>query len=351
MTNGVPVNDGALDVAVVGLGNVGRRHLEAYVKLDGCRIAWVHDIDHVKAREIAAQFGGLRVAFDYSTIVDDPNVGLVSICSFDDDHFGQALAALKQRKHLFVEKPLCNSVDQARQLRDAWQQGGRPGLDSNLMSRGSPLYQWLATFVERGGLGEIYAIDAEYWYGRLHKITDEWRKDVDDYSVMQGGSIHLMDVVFMLLGSRPKSCFAVGNRICTEGTAFRYKDFVAATYRFPKEVVVRVTANFGCVHRHQHVLRVFGTRGTFLLDDSGARVHSTRDNITSGLAEGLSPALPIDISYRPSHKGALIPPLVSLIRSGQDTAPLMQRNLDVACAIFAADESVQAGKEVEVSYV
>src|SRR5262249_60336434 len=117
----------------------------------------------------------------------------------------------------------------------------------------------------------------DYRYGRVHKITEGWRRDVEDYSVLLGGGVHLVDLMLWLTGERPARVTAAGNRIATEGTAFRYLDFAAATYEFRSGLVGRITANFGCVHRHQHVVRLFGTLATALVDDEGPRLHTSRD--------------------------------------------------------------------------
>ena len=69
---------------------------------------------------------------------------------------------------------------------------------------------------------------------------------------MEGGGVHLLDLLLWITGERPTSVTAMGNRICTRGTAFRYDDYVAATLQAPSGLVSRVTANFGCVHRHHH---------------------------------------------------------------------------------------------------
>ncbi len=121
----------------------------------------------------------------------------------------------------------------------------------------------------------------------------------------------MLDSMFWLTGQRPISVSAVGNRIATAGTPFRYKDFVAATYLFPSGLVGRITANFGCVHRHQHRLRVFGTRATFLYDDQGPR--SPRARPGGG-------GKPLDLSPLPASKGDLIPGFVDRILAGQDEA-------------------------------
>ena len=284
-----------LKVGVLGLGNVGRRHVETYHNHKHCQVKWIFDVNDDLAYQVSAEFGEIAIAKDYQDMVEDRDIDMISICTYDGQHFKQIISALENQKHVFVEKPMCSTLDEVRKVKNAWEKAGRPAFDSNLMSRGSPLYKWLCTFIERDGLGKIYSIDAEYWYGRLHKLTDGWRNNVDDYSVMGGGAIHLMDTMFMMIDERPSSCFAKGNRICTENSKFKYNDYVTATYGFESSLIARITANFGCVHRHQHILRIFGDRATFILDDAGPRIHATRDNITEGLQDKSCAILPIGL--------------------------------------------------------
>ena len=332
-----------LGVATVGLG-VGEQHAMTFAKLPQCRLLWLFDRDEHRAEQLAGQLGDVRVARSYDTILSDPLVSLVSIASYDDAHFDQAVAALAARKHVFVEKPLCRSVSELRAIKDAWRRSEGRHVASNLVLRAAPLYRWLREAILSEDLGEVYAFDGDYLYGRLDKITHGWRRDVENYSVMQGGGVHLVDLMLWLTGQRPATVGAAGNRFCTTGTAFQYHDFVAATFTFPSGLIGRVTANFGCVHRHQHVLRVFGTKATFIFDDAGARLHRSRNPTAS--------ATPLaDLSPLPATKGDLIPAFVEAILDGSNGVAAAQREFDVIGVCLAADAALHAGHVVPVEYV
>jgi predicted dehydrogenase len=276
-------------------------------------------------------------------LLHDPEIDLVSIASFDDHHFAQTLKALQAGKHVFVEKPLCRSLTELRLLKKALAQHSHLRLTSNLVLRAAPVYNWLRRMIHEGAFGEIYAFDGDYLYGRLHKITEGWRKDVPDYSVLLGGGIHLIDLMLWLTGQTPQKVTAVGNRLSSAATGFRYDDFVAATFQFPSGLIGRITANFGCVHRHQHVVRVFGTKGTFLYDDQGPRGHFSRDPAVAPEA--------LDLSPLPDTKGALIPVFVQNILSRQDLGRQMQHEFDVISVCLAADRALASAGATEVEYV
>lgn len=335
------IESDTIGAATVGLG-VGEQHARALASCPGCTLRWVYDVDADKARRLAHDLGA-RAASQLDDILDDRGVALVTIASYDDAHAEQAKAALDAGKHVFVEKPLCRSHEELRQLERAWSDGGaRLHLESNLILRAAPVYQWLQHAVAAGELGDVFAFDGDYLYGRLEKITDGWRGQVDGYSVVQGGAVHLIDLMLWITGERPTRVSAVGNRIASRGSAFRYDDYVSATYTFDSGIVGRITANFGCVHRHQHVVRVFGTRGTFVYDDCGPRLYRTRRDDAV--------ATPIDLAAHAASKGDLIGPFVDRIASGADPVPAARREFDTMFVCFAADEALRTGGSLEVCY-
>ena len=328
-----------IGAAVVGLG-VGEAHARAYVADRRSELRWVYDLDSDRAHALAAELGA-RTASSFNEILADMDTTVVSIASFDDAHFGQALAALDARKSVFVEKPFCRTVDEARRLKEAWERAGRPVLASNLVLRAAPLFIWLHEQLAAGALGTPYAFDGDYLYGRLHKITEGWRRSVDDYSVMLGGGVHLVDLMLWLTGQCPVRVSAAGNGISTEGTAFRYDDFVAATFEFESGLVGRITSNFGSVNAHAHAVRVFGTEATFVSDDAGARLHESRDPAKQPRRLELSPLS--------ATKGDLIPGFLAAVESGSFGGA--QHELDLICVCAAADRARAERAPVDVEYV
>ena len=182
-----------------------------------------------------------------------------------------------------------------------------------------------------------------------HKITDGWRGNTDEYSVMLGGGIHMIDLLLWLTGQRPQSVQAAASNLATRGSRFRYNDYTAATLTFPSGLIARITANFACMHRHQHVLRIFGTRKTFIVDDAGPRVFEDRDPSERTLPA--PQARPVTLAATPADKGILIPEFVRGVLSGA-SAPL--EDLDIllnAITIAAAcDEAASSSKPVEIRY-
>jgi predicted dehydrogenase len=328
-----------LKVGVIGLG-VGAQHLAGFDGDDRCEVVAVCDLDARRLEDVSRP--GLATTTDAGELLGDPELDIVSIASYDDAHFAQALTALDHGKHVFVEKPLCRTSDELRALSRALDKRPDLVLASNLVLRAAPLYRFARDEVTRGALGTLYAFDGDYLYGRLHKISEGWRGDVDDYSVMLGGGVHVVDLMLWITGERPSRAAAVGNRISTEGTKFRYDDFVAATFEFPSGLVGRITANFGSVHAHQHVVRLFGTEATLIYDDAGPRLHRSRDPDV--------PVQRLDLAALPASKAELIPEFVQRVVEGDADRASTRHELDVVSACIAADRALAEGGAVDIEY-
>ena len=331
-----------IGAAVVGLG-IGEQHARTYAADARAKLLWVHDLDAARAERLAAELGA-RVAPDYDAIIGDPAVQAVSIASFDEAHFGQARDALRAGKHVFVEKPLCTELGQLAEIKALWaKSGGRLKIGSNLVLRTAPAYRDLKRRIDAGELGRLYAFDGDYLYGRLHKITQGWRRESSGYSVMLGGAIHLVDLMLWLTGERPTRVSACGNRISTAGSAFRYDDFRAATLEFESGLVARISANFGCVHAHQHVVRVFGTGATFVYDDRGPRLHESRDPAQA--------ARRIELPALPARKGELIPDFLDAISGAGSYDTVTQSFFDGIAICLAADRAAAERTAQTIGYV
>ena len=131
--------------------------------------------------------------------------------------------------------------------------------------------------VERGDFGRLYHLEGEYNYGRIHKLIQGWRGEINHYSVVVGGAVHVVDQLLWLTGGRVTEVACFGNGISSAGTTFRHDDMAAALLRFEDGVTATVTANFACMRPHGHGLVVCGTRATFVNDHPQGWLYTSRD--------------------------------------------------------------------------
>ena len=102
-----------LKVGVIGVGHLGKIHLKILLGMKQVKVIGFYDINKNTAAEIASEFG----VTDFPTVeslID--SVDIVDIVAPTTSHFDIALKTIRSSKHLFIEKPLAATVDEAKEL-------------------------------------------------------------------------------------------------------------------------------------------------------------------------------------------------------------------------------------------
>jgi len=193
----------ALGIGFIGAGSYAMSHLLPNIPRDGnVRLTGVATASGTSSRSVAEKFGFAYAASAPEEILEDPRTNTVFVATRHDSHAKYVLAALKARKHVFVEKPLCLTQPELEEIRDAWEIA-----KSNLMigfnRRFSPLTQQIKQVFGDGPMSIIYRINA----GAIP--VDSWIQDRD----LGGGRIigevcHFIDFTVYMAGSRPSRVYA-----------------------------------------------------------------------------------------------------------------------------------------------
>jgi predicted dehydrogenase len=163
--------------AVFGTGFMGRVHTEGIRRLGNVEVVAIAASSDEKARKFADELGVEGATGDFHSILKDPSIDAVHVCTPNALHFPMAIAALNAGKHVLCEKPLATSVDEAKQLVAA--AGARNLANCTFHNlRYYPLVQQMRRMREAGELGEIYAVQGTYSQDWLLYDTDwNWRID------------------------------------------------------------------------------------------------------------------------------------------------------------------------------
>lgn len=102
-----------LNVAVVGVGYLGKHHARIYSALEDVNLVAVVDPDHDAATNAASEYGG-RAASDFREVLGE--VDALSIVTPTSLHYDVALECLRAGKHLLIEKPITTTVEEADSL-------------------------------------------------------------------------------------------------------------------------------------------------------------------------------------------------------------------------------------------
>ncbi|HTT86369.1 MAG TPA: Gfo/Idh/MocA family oxidoreductase, partial [Acidimicrobiales bacterium] len=115
---------GRIRLGVVGAGNVAELNVAGYLEHDRCDVMAVCDVDKDVATAAAARWGVPRVYTRLEDILEDPEVDAVEILTPTHMHHDHVLAALAAGKHVSCQKPMANTVDEARAMGRAAEAAG-----------------------------------------------------------------------------------------------------------------------------------------------------------------------------------------------------------------------------------
>ncbi len=331
-----------LRVGIIGLG-VGEQHIAGCEESSGGEAAVLCDFSPDKLQEVSARHPGIAVTGNAEGVLNDPSIDVVSIASWDNHHFKQVMRAIENGKHIFVEKPLCMNKAEAKEIRSALSAHPKVKLSSNLILRRSKRFMQVKRLIQEGRLGELFHLEADYNYGRVEKITHSWRGEIEYYSVIYGGGVHLIDLLRWFSGDEVAEVTAYGNRIATKGTAFRFDDMVISILKFRNGATGKMAANFGCVYPHFHPVSIYGTKATFQNTLEGGKLITDRrpDAQAEVVAE----------PYPGCRKGELLADFLDCLVQGREAEVNVDEVFKTMSVCFAIEESAQKGASVTVEYI
>lgn len=337
---GEPITDSRLRAGVIGVG-VGEAHIRSYQSIPGVEVAAICDIDPARLAEVGDQWGVDRRSQDFRAVTEDPDIDVVSICSYDNDHAEQVISALRHGKHVMVEKPVVLHMHEAEAVLKAQQESGK-FITSNLILRRSPRFIELKRMIERGELGDIQYIEGDYIHQILWKITEGWRGRMDFYCTVYGGGIHLIDLMRWLTGREVIEVTAMGSDLPTRGSRYRYPDLIAALLRFDGGGLGKSTTYFNPQRTKFHALNVYGTKRVFVNDLPHAKLFSSDDPDDEDV---------MTTPYPGMEKGDMLPEFVDAIRRGTPPALNETDIFRVMSVCFAIWDSVQTGRVTAVPHL
>lgn len=102
-----------LKIGLLGVGHLGEIHLRCIQSLDIYDLVGFYDPDDSKSAQIIEKYGVHRFSSEMELMAA---VEVVDIVTPTVEHFALAKMAIEQGKHLFIEKPMCHTLEEARKL-------------------------------------------------------------------------------------------------------------------------------------------------------------------------------------------------------------------------------------------
>lgn len=200
-----------IKTAIIGTGFMGAVHAEGISRQNNVELACIAGLTEDLASSFAKQVGVERYTTDYKTILADPEIQAVHVCTPNALHYPISKEAMEAGKAVLCEKPLALDVAEAQDLVDtAAKTGVANCLNHNL--RYYPITQQIKAMIASGELGDILSVQGTYSQDWLLYDTDyNWRIERQDNGALRAvGDIgsHWMDMIQHVTGLKITSLCA-----------------------------------------------------------------------------------------------------------------------------------------------
>lgn len=153
------------NVGIVGYSWAAGAHIEAINKTSLAQVTAICSSRNLNSKEISAKHGGtIKCYTDLSEMLADPELHIVSICSYPADHAKQAIMAAGAGKHLIIEKPVALTWDDCLAVKSAVDKAGVKTCVC-FECRFSSQLETTKAVIDSGLLGEIHYAEVDYYHG------------------------------------------------------------------------------------------------------------------------------------------------------------------------------------------
>ncbi|NLD72615.1 MAG: Gfo/Idh/MocA family oxidoreductase [Chloroflexi bacterium] len=201
-------------VGVVGLGGRGLYLARAFDADPRVRVVAVCDRDAARlerARRVLGEEGRQGYA-ELADMLADPAVQAVVVATHDAAHGANGLDVLRARKHLFLEKPMAQTIEECDAMISAWEGSGvvfMVGLELRYCS----LCEAMRQDLDAGTVGDVriaYAVDNVSVGGNYYYHGPKRRQEYVKSLVLEKGT-HTLDLMNWFIGAHPQRVYAEGS--------------------------------------------------------------------------------------------------------------------------------------------
>ncbi|HWJ75075.1 MAG TPA: Gfo/Idh/MocA family oxidoreductase [Kaistia sp.] len=335
--------------ALIGCGAMSRAWFEAAKTIDGLEIVGVADIDAERAASRAAEFGldNVVIATSIEELLEKASPEILFDVVVPGARHHVVSAALAAGCHVLSEKPMANSLDEARDLVARAKAADRLHVViQNRRYLEGP--RRIRRAVASGLIGDVTSLHCDFFLG---PHFGGFREEME-HVLLLDMAIHTFDAARFLSGKRPEGVY------CREwepkSSWYRQGSSAAAIFEFGDGVIFNYRGSWcaeGLGTSWESAWRIVGTKGSLTWDG--------HDDIRAEVATGVSAGLfsevaaveipPLDPADRTGGHLGLIQDFVAATRGGPEPETVGHQNIRSLAMVFGAIESATGGRRVDIN--
>ncbi|MEO5570389.1 MAG: Gfo/Idh/MocA family oxidoreductase [Bacteroidia bacterium] len=210
-----------LKIGVTGVGHLGKIHLNLLKEIPQFKLVGFFDTNAATAKQVESD-SGVKNFTDFNDLLDQ--VDAVAIVTPTAEHYSDALKAIKRFKHVFVEKPITNTVEEAESLAELALQN-KVKVQTGHVERFNPAFTAAEPYIK------------EPMFIETHRLA-QFNPRGTDVSVVLDLMIHDIDIVLSVVKSAVKNIHASGVAVVSDSP-----DIANARIEFENGCVANLTAS------------------------------------------------------------------------------------------------------------
>ena len=353
-----------IKVLVVGCGNMGSSHAEAYHNLPGFEICGL--VSTGKSKEVLNQKlgGGYPLFNDFYEALDATKPDAVCISTYPDTHEPYAVKSFEQGCHVFIEKPLADTVEGAMRVAAAAEKANKKLLVGYIL-RYHPSWEKFTELAREMGKPLVMRMNLNQ-QSHGHKWTIH-RNLMKSLSPIVDCAVHYIDVMCQMTRSRPIQVSAIGAKLTDDIPDWNY-NYGHLQIRFEDGSVGWYEAGWGpMVSDNAFFIKdVFGPKGAVSIVAKNAASAGNSDNIRAHTkTESIKVHYAdldandefarenewIDLKDEPDHQELCNREQRHFLKAILEDIDLSEPAADAVNSLkiaFACDESVKTGKMIDL---
>ena len=242
----------AVNVGVIGVGAMGENHVRVYHKMEEANLIAISDVNERALKRIEKKYETTGYT-DYNELLENPEIEAVSICVPTTFHHSVVMEAIKNKKHVLVEKPIAFTLEEAEEMIAAAKEAGVI-LATGHVERFNPAVQKAKELVDDGVIGDIVSAFAK----RVGPLPPR----IKDVGVAIDLAIHDLDVMNYLFDENIVQVYGVMNSILDD---CEFEDHAEIMVSFDNESTGIIEVNWLTPYKRRE-LELTGTDGIISVD-------------------------------------------------------------------------------------
>ena len=189
-----------INIGILGYGYWGPNLVRNFAETEGTAVTAVADLDTKKLELVQRRYPGIKTTTHFQDLLQDPTIDAIAVATPVSTHFELGMAALRAGKHLWLEKPMTETLLQARKLLDeADRRQLTVFVDHTFIYTGA--VRKMGELIKSGELGRVY------YYDSTRVNLGLFQRDVN---VISDLAVHDFSILDYLLGEHPVAVSASG---------------------------------------------------------------------------------------------------------------------------------------------